>query len=152
MPRAPFNVLVFPYRQAQPGVFEYAIFRRADNGSWQGVAGGGEDDEAPLAAARREVWEETGIRAGERLLRLDTVEPIRVTEFGASHLWGEDVFVIPQYCFGLQADGEEIRLSHEHTRMEWLRFEAAEARLHYHGNQTALWELNQRLKGLGPRG
>jgi len=152
MPRAPFNVLVFPYRQVKPGVYEYAIFQRADNGYWQGVAGGGEDDEVPVATAQREVWEETGIPVGTPLLQLDTVEPIRVTDFGVSYLWGEDLYVIPQYCFGLQGDGLEIRLSHEHTRYEWLRFEEAEARLHYHGNQTALWELNQRLKGGGPRG
>ncbi|HEY5728739.1 MAG TPA: hypothetical protein VIS72_01715 [Anaerolineales bacterium] len=31
---------------------EYALLMRADEGFWQGIAGGGEDDEYPLETAR----------------------------------------------------------------------------------------------------
>ena len=105
MARAAFNVAVYPYRQMANGTFEYALLQRSDAGFWQGVSGGGEDEETPLAAAQRETFEETGIPADSVFLPLDTVEPIRVTVFGNSHLWGEDVYVVPQYCFGVQADG-----------------------------------------------
>jgi hypothetical protein len=37
MPRAPFQVLVLPYRRMGPHV-EYAIFRRSDNDAWQGLS------------------------------------------------------------------------------------------------------------------
>jgi dATP pyrophosphohydrolase len=97
MARAPFQVLVYPYRQAGDGEFEYALLQRSDAGWWQAVAGGGEDSETPLEAARREAREEAGIASGADFLQLDTVEPVRVTEFRDSYLWGEKVYVIPQY-------------------------------------------------------
>lgn len=152
MARAAFNVAVYPYRQMANGTFEYALLQRSDAGFWQGVSGGGEDEETPLAAAQRETFEETGIPADSVFLPLDTVEPIRVTVFGNSHLWGEDVYVVPQYCFGVQADGRTIVLSHEHADFRWLPYAEADELLRYDGNKTALWELNQRLRGKGPRG
>ena len=54
MARAPFGVLVYPYLQVAGGDLEYALLRRADLGWWQGVTGGGEDDETPFETARRE--------------------------------------------------------------------------------------------------
>ena len=54
MTRAPFQVLVFPYRFPSGGGVEYAVFRRADLSFWQGVSGGGGDGETPFEAAKRE--------------------------------------------------------------------------------------------------
>jgi len=150
--RAPFNVLVYPYRRVGQGEFEYALLKRAHAGFWQGVSGGGEDGETPLEAARRETYEETGILPAAPLLQLDTVEPVPVTFFTDSHLWGEEVYVIPQYAFGVQVEDKELTLSPEHTTYRWLRYEQADRLLAYDGNRTALWELNQRLRGRGPRG
>ncbi len=92
MARAPFNVLVYPYRRLANKEFEYVLLRRSDEGWWQGVAGGGEGNETPLEAAQRETYEETGISSGSPFLQLDTVIPVRVTEFSVSSIWGEDVF------------------------------------------------------------
>jgi dATP pyrophosphohydrolase len=152
MTGAPFNVLVYPYRRVGNDVFEYALLRRADAGFWQGVTGGGEDDETPLETARRETYEETGISPDSPFSQLDTVEPVRVTTFGCSHLWGEDIYVIPQYCFGVLAGDQEIVLSHEHTAYRWLRYAQADVSLKWDSSKTALWEPNQRLRGRGPRG
>lgn len=152
MTRAAFNVLVYLYRRISQGDLEYALLKRADAGFWQGVSGGGEDDETPLEAARRETYEETGFSPESPFLRLDTVEPIRVTEFGNSYLWGEDVYVIPQYCFGVLAQDVEITLSREHTAYRWLSYRDADELLKFDGNKTALWELDKRLRGRGPRG
>jgi len=152
MARAPFQVLVYPYRQVGDGEFEYALLKRADAGWWQAIAGGGEDDETPLETAKRETWEETGISPHALFLQLDTAEPVPVIEFRDSHLWGENVYVIPQYCFGVLAPDDRITLSHEHIACEWLTYAEAYQRLKYDGNRTALWELNQRLRGRGPRG
>ena len=152
MARAPFNVLVYLYCSVGDDDFEYALLKRADAGFWQGVTGGGEDDEVPLETARRETFEETGLSPNSSFLQLDTVEPVRVTEFGNSYLWGESVYVIPQYCFGVLADDRELVLSHEHTEYRWLGYKEAERLLKWDGNKTALWELDKRLRGRGPRG
>src|SRR5262245_50565887 len=103
MARAPFQILVYLYRRISHDEYEYALLKRADEGWWQGIAGGGEGAETPLEAARREVKEETGIATDSHFLRLDTVIWVRVTEFRDSHLWGEGVYVIPQHCFGVLA-------------------------------------------------
>jgi dATP pyrophosphohydrolase len=152
MARAPFNVAVYPYRELGDGEFEYALLKRADAGFWQGVTGGGEDDETPIEAARRETYEETGIPPDAPFLRLETVEPIRVTYFGDGRLWGDDRYVIPQYGFGVRAVGRELALSREHTEYRWLLYEEADRMLKWDGNKTALWELDRRLRGCGPAG
>ena len=152
MARAPFNVLVFPYRKVADDEFEYALLKRADAGFWQGVSGGGEDDETPLEAAKRETFEEAGVPPDSPFIRLDTVEPVPVTEFRDSYLWGEDVFVIPQHCFGVLVEDSGLVLSSEHTEYRWLKYEEARRLLEYDGNKTALWELDKRLRGRGPRG
>ncbi|GEM_PF-63570 len=151
MARQPYQVLVYLYRLSESGAHVYAIFRRADDGNWQAVAGGGEDGETPLESARRETLEETGLSPEMPFLQLQTIEPIPVTEFKDSPLWGEDLYVIPQYCFGVPAPAGEVRLSHEHTQVRWLTFAEAWPRLKYEGNRTALWELECRLRGEGPR-
>ncbi len=125
MTRAPFNVLVYPYRKTDAGHFEYALLRRSDNGWWQGVAGGGEDQDTPLQAAKRESWEEAGTSMDSEFLQLDTVMPIPVTGLAVGDLWGRDTYVIPQYSFGVLANNQQIVLSHEDTEYEWLRFEQA---------------------------
>ena len=152
MPRAPFNVLVLPYRRVGADEFEYALFRRSDAGFWQGVSGGGEDDETPLRAARREALEEAGISPDSAFLPLDTVESLPAVEFRSGVLWGEDIYVIPQYCFGVRVEDPQLVLSDEHTAYRWLPYGEAKGMLKFDGNRTALWELNQRLRGRGPRG
>jgi dATP pyrophosphohydrolase len=150
--RAPFQILVYPYRKTSDNQFEYALFKRADEGYWQGIAGGGEDEEYPLETARREVSEEAGIPTTFDFLQLDTIEFVPVTEFRDGHLWGDDVYVIPQYCFGMPAQNVQITISHEHTEFKWFDYEGACMVIKFNGNKTALWELDKRLKGKGPRG
>jgi dATP pyrophosphohydrolase len=132
--------------------FEFALLLRADEGFWQGIAGGGEDNETPLEAAKRETLEEAGIGSSAKFLRLDTMESVPVTTLKDSPLWGEDVYVVPQYCFGVDGSDLEIMISHEHSAFGWFTYDQAIQLLKFDGNKTALWELNQRLKGKGPRG
>jgi dATP pyrophosphohydrolase len=152
MARQPFQVLIYPYRKIDESLFEYAIFKRADEGFWQGISGGGEDGESPLETARREAFEEAGLASNLEFLKLDTIDSIPVTFYKDSHIWGDEVYVVPQYCFGVRADDQTITLSREHTEYCWLPYEQARARVKYDGNKTALWELDRRLIGRGPRG
>ena len=151
MARAPFQVLVYPYRPLDNHSFEYALLKRADQGFWQGVAGGGEDSETPREAAQREAREEAGIPETATFLRLDTICPNPVTAFRDSYLWGDQVYVIPQYFFGVLVEVEQISLSHEHTAFQWLSYAEAYPLLKYDGDKLALWELDRKLRGLGPR-
>ncbi|OGO18377.1 MAG: NUDIX pyrophosphatase [Chloroflexi bacterium RBG_16_48_8] len=151
MVRAPFQVLIFPYLRVRPLDFEYAIFRRADEGYWHSVAGGGEDDETPLEAAKRETLEETGIQEDSAFLKLDTVFPVPVTIYRDSQLWGEDLYVIPSYCFGVLVEKDPITLSKEHLEYRWVKFEEAHRLLRFESNKLALWELDRKIRGLGPR-
>ena len=84
MGRAPFQVLVFPFRPTPLGDWEFAVFQRADGDWWQGIAGGGEDDETPLQAARRECTEEAGIPPSSTFVALDTAASIKVTTSGTT--------------------------------------------------------------------
>lgn len=151
MPRAPFQILVYLYRRNPQGGLAYALFERADAHFWQGVAGGGEDAETPLQAAMRETREEAGLDVRDGWFQLDTIASVPVTAFAEGVLWGEDVYVIPQYSFGVRVDNAEICLSPEHCTMVWLPYEQATDRLHFDSDRTALWELHLKLQGKGPR-
>ena len=152
MGRAPFQILVFPYRPTQSGDWEFAVFQLADEGWWQGIAGGGEDDETPLQAARRECFEEAGIPISSTFVELDAMASIKVIWFRDYQQWGADRFVIPEHAFGVEvAEGTDLVLSHEHLTFRWLPYEEAEAMVRFDSNRTALWELNLRIRGLNPQ-
>ena len=70
---------------------------------------------------------------------------IPATHFADRHLWGTDVYVIPEDNFGVEVKNEEICLSAEHKECVWLDYEAARKRLEWDSNKTALWELHSRL-------
>jgi dATP pyrophosphohydrolase len=151
MPRAPFNVVVYPYIKVGGNEFEYALLKRSDNGAWLGVAGGGEDTETLLEAARRESYEEAGIRADSAFIKLDTIWPLPVTLFSPSHPWGKNMYIIPQYTFGVQVKDRRIVLSDEHTEYGWFKYKDAYDLLLYDIAKTVLWELDRKVRGLGPR-
>ena len=140
--RAPFQVLVLPFRETA-GVLEYALFRRADTGDWQGVAGGGEVGESPLRAARRETAEETGL-TGE-LVALDARATIPVVAVTGEFTWGPGVLVVWEYAFGVRADAV-VALSAEHSEYRWFSSADAQRVVRWDSNRTALWELDHRLR------
>lgn len=112
--RAPFQILAIPY-QIVNSTPRYCVFHRADHDQWQFIAGGGEDNETPLDAAKRETLEEGGVRS-ERWIELKSLAYIPVTiisEERRQH-WSRDTYVIPEYTFGFECQND-IELSHEHT-------------------------------------
>jgi len=145
MSRAAFQVLVIPFHVDPNGEPRYLLLKRSDKNVWQWIAGGGEDDEGPEQAARREALEEAGVPQDARLIRLDSVASIPKIHFADRHLWGDEVYVIPEFSFGVEARSGEVCLSGEHDACEWLDYEAARSRLEWDSNRTALWELHSRL-------
>ncbi len=150
MPRAPFQILVLPYRKLLDAL-EFAVLRRSDYPCWQGIAGGGEDDETPLEAAKREAFEEAGVSGACHFVPLQASCSVPVTFFQDNGTWDLALYVVPQHSFGADCTGQTLTLSNEHDAAEWVLYAEAHARFTYDSNRTALWELNQRLLGLGPR-
>jgi dATP pyrophosphohydrolase len=144
--RAPFQVLVLPFRRPASGEIEFAILRRADDANWQGVAGGGAVGESVVEAARREAFEEAGVPAGTPLYALQTQDTVPVNCFAASVEWPPDTYVIPQHFFACDLTGTGIVLSGEHREVRWVTFDEAFRMLRYDSNKNALWELAERLR------
>ena len=145
MARLPLQVLVFPFRRKSEKEFEFAVFKRRDEGYWQAIAGGGEDNETPLEAARRECFEEAGIAGGSTFYRLNTFSTVPVYHFAAREHWPDSLYVIPQYFFAVDITGHEIVISKEHTAFKWETFEKTRDILRWETNRIALWELHERL-------
>ena len=143
--RQPFNVHIFLYHMNQQGIWEYAMFQRADNPQiWQGIAGGLEDDETFEEAAIREVSEEAGIELTAPLYKLDTISFLPSHVFPEHFIWDSDVVVCPMVHFAVAYDGD-ITLSEEHLDVQWRTFDIAYNIMYWHDQKTALWEMNQRL-------
>ena len=147
MPRAPFQVLIIPFRRAVDSL-QYCIFERTQpKGQMQFIAGGGEDDESPIQAAARECFEEARIK-GEKLVELTSSCHIPSSIFSREQreAWGREVLVIPEYSFGMEIVSERITLSDEHTAHSWVSYEQALSLLKWDSNKTALYELDSKIK------
>ena len=148
-PRAPFQVLVLPWRR-RAGALEVAAFRRADYDLWQFISGGGELGETPEAAARREAHEEAGIPPGVPYLALDSTTMLPACWFTAWPAWPADILVVREHAFAAEVGDRELVLSPEHLELRWCGVAEAMELLRFDGNRTALWELHERLFP-GPR-
>lgn len=142
--RAPFQILAIPYRIVNESPL-YCVFRRADFDQWQFIAGGGENYETPLNAAKREAFEEGGAKS-DKWIELKSLSYIPVEVISENHrqYWDKDTYVIPEYSFGFEFNGE-IKVSHEHIECIWVTYEKAIQKLKWDSNRTALYELNCRL-------
>ncbi len=149
MTRAPFQVLVLPYRRSGAAA-EYAVFRRADLGVWQGIAGGGENQETPAEAARREAIEEAAISPSSVFEWLESTAAISVEHFVGRRSWDPALEAIPEYSFGVDVSDQRLRLSAAHTAVRWVDLNAALALLEWESNRAALRELDARLAGRWP--
>jgi len=149
MPRAPFQILVLPWR-SRAEALEVAVLLRADYELWQFISGGGELGETPADAARRESLEEAGIPLDAAYLALDTTTSIPACWFEAWPSWPEGVLVVPEHVFAVEVGERELVLSPEHRELRWCRLPEAMALLRFDSNRNALWELNERLFP-GPR-
>ncbi|MEA5038499.1 MAG: NUDIX domain-containing protein [Clostridiaceae bacterium] len=146
MARQPKQVHIFLFRQ-KGNEYEYAIFQRADMPfCWQGICGGLEDSETIEEGARRETFEEAGIKEILPLYQLESISylPDNIFSDTTRLIWGRGVVVVPMYFFAMPFDGQ-INLSDEHTDIKWLSYEEAYNFIYYKDQQIALYELNEKL-------
>lgn len=149
MARARYQVLVIPYIRQNDTIL-YCVLKRSDAVNiWQFIAGGGEEEDgSALVSARREAGEEAGISPDKKMFQLETVCSISTEYFDQARLvWGEDCLVIPEYAFAVEVTSREIRLSDEHAEYRWVDYQTAKEMLRYDSNKTALWELDNKLRG-----
>ena len=112
---------------------------------WQAIAGGAEDEENPLEAAKREANEEAAIDPNFSYFRLSAIATIPAVNIGGLK-WGTEIIMIPEIAFGVEMVNKEFQISHEHTEFGWFSYEEAKEKLRYDSNKSALWELDYRLK------
>ena len=146
MGRLPYQVLVILYLRDENGL-RYCVFERESPANQiQFVAGGGENDETPLEAAKREVFEESGIEDAQfqQLVSICYI-PTNIFSDAQRKAWGKDVIVIPEYSFGAETKSDVIRISDEHKSHRWVSYDEALNLLKWDSNKTALFELNSKL-------
>lgn len=141
-----FQVLVIPYCRVEDKV-QYAIFQRADDLSWQWIAGGGNVGESPVEAAKRESWEEARISLESPLIPLMAKAQIPATCF--PDLADPDVISLTEFSFAVEVDPGSIELSSEHTQLRLVNFAEAMDVLKWDSNKNALKELQENLKTSG---
>jgi 8-oxo-dGTP diphosphatase len=125
------KVQVFLYRKTPAGL-QVLLLKRAksDKGDWHPVTGNVEPHEMILAAAFREVDEETGIEAAIAPLGVTfTYETKQGPRKGRYHETA--------YAGRVEPDAKET-LSEEHTAAEWLAPDAARERLSWPEQKRAL--------------
>lgn len=141
--RQPFQVLIFPYIKNDNN-FLFAIFKREDMGIWQGLAGGGEEGELPVDAAKRESQEEAQLPLDSVFCRLASIATIPVEDIHG-FIWGPEIVVIPEYSFGVELKSKKLVIGKEHDAYKWVNFKDALSVLNWDSNKTAMRELNYRL-------
>jgi dihydroneopterin triphosphate diphosphatase len=122
MARRPDLIDVWPFRLVD-GHAEVLLLHRAAGrllaGLWQGVSGFIEPGESIVAAARREVAEETAFDA-------DVIEARYHLDYVAEFLWERSDSLVSSVYFAFRiAPGNDPVLSHEHDAFRWVPIDEA---------------------------
>ncbi|HOD01813.1 MAG: dihydroneopterin triphosphate pyrophosphatase [Firmicutes bacterium ADurb.Bin300] len=148
MARAPFQVLIIPFIKYDNEI-KYCVFeRKSPLCQHQFIAGGGEDNEVPLEAAKRECFEEAQIQSNNfiELISLCYI-PTKIFSESQRKAWN-NIFVIPEYAFAIELAFEEIIISDEHINFKWCTYDEAISLLKWDSNKTALYELDCKIKSV----
>lgn len=145
--RAPYQILAILYKRENDKIL-YGIFYRNSHPIWQFISGGGENNEKPLETVIREIKEETSLVVEKaQIKQLDSKTTIPVLNITGEYTWGTNVYVVTEYSYAVEIEGENsnIQLSNEHKEYKWVEYDEAVEKLKYDSNKTALWELNEKL-------
>ena len=143
--REPYQILSIPYRIVD-GTPLFCILRRADSSYWQFIAGGGENGETLIEAAKRETFEEIGVDPiNIKQLTCIAYVPAEVIDESRRQHWDKNTVVIPEYSFAFECDSE-LTLSNEHTEYKWLTYNETRKLLKWDSNKVAMYEINCKLQ------
>ena len=145
-PKLPVSVLVVIHTTA----LEVLLLERAQRpGYWQSVTGSLDRlDEAPEAAALREVGEETGIVAQASMLERTGIVNVFEIYSHWRHRFAPGTTHNTEHVFGLRLPQRvPVTLAHdEHTASLWLPWEEAAAKCFSWSNQDAIRVLARRAR------
>ena len=143
--REPYQILSIPYHIVDDTPL-FCIFCRADSSYWQFIAGGGENGETPIEAAKRETFEEIGVEPkNTQQLTCIAYVPAEVIAKNKRQHWDKNTFVILEYSFAFECDLEPT-LSNEHTEYKWLTYDEARKLLKWDSNKVAMYEIKTLLE------
>jgi dATP pyrophosphohydrolase len=145
--RRPEQVLIYLYRCTPSGEFEYLLFHRLPRAGsiWQAVSGAAHWDEELVEAARREVFEETGITG------LHGLTAVGDFSFPLGHKpwmnYPPGVTHIHNTVFAAEIRNETVALSEEHDDCQWFGYQEAKRLLHWPEDRETLERLHTCLTG-----
>ena len=113
------------------GVFIYRdgkllLQRRRDNGLWADHGGSLEPGETVEDTARRELWEETGLRAG----KLELIGIFSGPDMNYTYPNGDQVSILGIYYLCREFEGEPRPQTEEVAELRWFPLEAIPADFH----------------------
>jgi len=135
--KRPESVLVVLYNEHS----QVLVMQRNDDPDfWQSVTGTIEAGESPIAAAYREVGEETGVNLSPQ--SGDIVDCQHVNQYEIrkewQHRYPPDNFVNTEYVFVTQIPSDSRIILTEHSAYEWLDKPSALARVWSPSNRNAI--------------
>ncbi len=137
--KRPESVLVVVYTRAGEVLL---LERTRPRGFWQSVTGSLEWGETPLAAAIREVREETGLRAAGRIVDLHRAARFRIVPPWRKR-YAPSAFFNTEHWFRLELSARRLirRQPAEHRQHRWLPAAAAARRVTSWTNRKAIQSI-----------
>ena len=138
MKKIPISVLVIIYTKNKDILL---LKKNNDKDMWQSVTGSLNENEKPIDAAKREVFEETGL-ASDKILDCNKQYIFEIYEMWR-HKYENGVTHNTEHVFLLELE-EKVNIvidKNEHLQYEWLSRVKAAEKVFSHTNRQAIFDL-----------
>ena len=138
MKKIPISILVIIYTKNKDVLI---LKKNNDKDMWQSVTGSLNENEEPVEAAKREVFEETGLST-ENLIDCNKQYVFEIYEMWR-HKYDDGVTHNTEHVFLLELENKvDIKIdSNEHTQYEWINRVKAAEKVFSHTNRQAIFDL-----------
>ena len=138
MKKIPISILVIIYTKNKDVLI---LKKNNDKDMWQSVTGSLNENEEPIEAAKREVFEETGLNT-KNLIDCNKQYVFEIYEMWR-HKYEDGVTHNTEHVFLLELDDKvDIKIdSNEHMQYEWITRVKAAEKVFSHTNRQAIFDL-----------
>ena len=138
MKKIPISILVIIYTKNKDILL---LKKNNDKDMWQSVTGSLNENEEPVEAAKREVFEETGLST-KNLIDCNKQYIFEIYEMWR-HKYEDGVTHNTEHVFLLELENKvDIKIdSNEHTQYEWINRVKAAEKVFSHTNRQAIFDL-----------